>query len=299
MITSLDALLKEAKKKGSHKIAIVMAEDEVVLEAAALAKEEGIAKSILIGNKRIIENTAKSAKIDISEFEILETEDEKSAIQKGINAIREGRAKILMKGQVSTSVFLKGVLDKEQGLRTGRTLSHICVLEVSTYHKLLFMTDGGMNLKPDLKTKIDILKNAIDFLKHLGIEKPKVAVLAAIETVNPDMPETVEADALKKMAERGEIKDAIVEGPLAFDLAVSKEAARQKKIESKISGEVDILLVPEIATGNIFAKGLIFLGKAKACGIVVGASAPVVMLSRADTKETKLYSMALGVMGSK
>jgi phosphate butyryltransferase len=197
---------------------------------------------------------------------------------------------------VATSTFLKAVLDKEAGLRTGRLLSHVAIMEMPGYHKIFFLTDGGMCVKPDLSAKIDIINNAVDVAHKLGIEMPKVAVLAAVEVINPEMPETADAAELSKMAERGQIKGCLVDGPLALDLAVSEEAARHKKVKSPVAGDADILVVPEIAAGNILAKGFIYMGNARAAGLIAGAAKPVVMLSRADSKEQKLNSIALGVV---
>jgi len=219
-------------------------------------------------------------------------------VVEAVRLVREEKGEILMKGFVSTSSLLRGVIDKKRGLRTGRTLSHVAVVEARNYPKLLLITDGGMNIKPDLNTKIDLIKNGIDLAQRLRIENPKVAVLGAIEIVNPEMPETLDAAHLSKMAERGQIRGAIVDGPLALDLAVSPEAIRHKKVKSSVAGEADILLVPDIACGNIFVKALIYLGQAKVAGVIMGASSPIVLLSRADTKETKLHSLALGVLCS-
>jgi phosphate butyryltransferase len=197
---------------------------------------------------------------------------------------------------VATSTFLKAVLDKEVGLRTGRLLSHVAVIESPGYHKLLFLTDGGMCVKPDLAAKVDIVNNAVDVARKLGIETPKVALLAAVEVLNPEMPETADAAELSKMAERGQIKNCLVDGPLAIDLAVSAEAAQHKKVRSAVAGDADIMVVPEIVCGNVLAKGLIYLGNARAAGLIAGAAKPVVMLSRSDSKEQKLNSIALGVV---
>jgi phosphate butyryltransferase len=208
--------------------------------------------------------------------------------------VKEGKAEMLMKGKVDTSSLLKAVLDKETGLRTGAFLSHVAVVEVKAYPKLMLVTDGGMNIKPDIKQKADIIRNAVEVAKRLGIERPKVACLSAVELVNPDMPETIDAAGLVKMAERGDIKDVIIDGPIAFDVAVDVEAGRMKGIISPVAGGTDIFLVPDIASGNILVKSLIYLAGAKVGGVVVGAGAPIVLLSRSDSAEMKLCSMALG-----
>ena len=191
---------------------------------------------------------------------------------------------------------MKMVLVEENGLRTGRLLSHVAVMEMPGYHKIFLLTDGGMCVKPDLSAKIDIINNAVDVAHKMGIETPKVAVLAAVEVINPEMPETVDAADLSKMADRGQIKGCVVDGPLALDLAVSEEAAKHKKVKSPVAGDADIFILPEIAAGNILAKGLIYMGGAKAAGLIAGAAKPVVMLSRSDSKEQKLNSIALGVV---
>lgn len=203
-----------------------------------------------------------------------------------------------MKGMMGTARLLKAVLDKEIGLRTDRMLSHAYVLEVKGYDRIITITDGAMNISPDLNQKAQIIQNAIYFCHSLGIEKPKVAVLTAVELVNPDMPATIDAACLSKMSERGQIVGGIVDGPLAFDNAISKEAALHKGIKSPVSGEVDILLAPDIEAANIFAKGLVYLAKAQPAGVLLGAKAPVVLVSRSDSAESKLYSIALGVLMS-
>jgi len=200
-----------------------------------------------------------------------------------------------MKGQVSTSSFLKGVLDREWGLRTGKILSHIAVLEIHNYHKLLFSSDGGMNPKLDLNVRLDIINNAIGAMKALGINCPKIGLVAASETIHPDMPETIDAQKIVGLYKDGKIPGTIIEGPFGFDVAVSKKSAEHKRIASEVAGDVDFLLMPNISAANIWAKGLIYFARAKAAGVVVGASRPVVLLSRADQAETKLNSISLGV----
>jgi phosphate butyryltransferase len=292
---SFRALLDFAKKKGKKVCVVVKAEDEPVLEGINLAMEQGLLEYVyLTGAEEIIKGLIKKVNLDLRNAEIIDITDEQECLKTGLSIVRQ-KGDLLMKGMISTSTFLKGVLDKEYGLRTGKILSHIAVLEIHGYHKLLFMSDGGMNPKLDLKTRIDIINNAIWLMNRLGISKPKIALVAASEAVHPDMPETVDAVEIVRMNKNGEIKDAIIEGPFGFDVAVSKEAAEHKKIKSEISGDVDFILMPNISAGNIWAKGLIYFAKAKAAGIVAGASKPVVLLSRADDAETKLHSIALGV----
>jgi len=288
-------LLKFAKKKGKKVCVVVKAEDEPVLEGINLARKQGLLEYVyLTGAQEAIKGLIKKVNLDLKNAEIIDITDEQECLKTGLSIVRQ-KGDFLMKGMISTSTFLKGVLDKDYGLRTGKILSHIAVLEIPGYHKLLFMSDGGMNTKLDLKTRIDIINNAIWLMNGLGISKPKIALVAASEAIHPDMPETVDAVEIVKMNKNGEIKDAIIEGPFGFDVAVSKEAAGHKKIKSDISGDVDFILMPNISAGNIWAKGLIYFAKAKAAGVVAGASKPVVLLSRADDAETKLNSIALGV----
>ena len=296
MIKSFADLMKEAKAKGPKKVAVAVAQDEVVLEALALALKEKIATPLLYGDKKTIEEAAQKAQVDLKGWDITDIKDMAEASKAAVQAVSGGRADFLMKGLVATSTFLKAVLDKEVGLRTGRLLSHVAVMESPGYHKLLFVTDGGMCVKPDLTAKVDIVTNAVEVVRHLGIDTPKVAVLAAVEVLNPEMPETADAAELSKMAERGQIKHCLVDGPLAIDLAVSAEAAQHKKVKSAVAGDADILMVPEIVCGNVLAKGLIYLAGGQGGGLIAGAAKPVVMLSRADSKETKLNSIALGVV---
>ncbi len=286
-------LLSMAKQKGPKKVAVIAAHDDVILNALDMAYKENIVIPILIGDKEKIENI-----IGKTEHEIIDEKDVKKAALKGVSLVSQGKADMVLKGKLPTSVFLKAVLDKEVGLRTGKLLSHVVVLEIKKYHKLLMITDGGMNIKPGLKEKSDIISNAVFLSRSLGTELPKVGLLGAVEVVNPDMPETEDAAVLSMMGKRHQIKNAIIDGPLAMDLLVKKDACKAKGVESPLCGDADIIVVPDIVSGNAVAKGLLYLADTKAAGIVMGASAPVVMLSRSDTEETKLYSLALGVLAS-
>jgi phosphate butyryltransferase len=290
-------LIQLAKTKGQKRCVVIKAEDDAVLEGIRMAMEQKLITPVLIGNKTAITAAAQKVNLSLQGIEIHDLDDEKEAIKKGIAIIKE-KGDFLMKGLLSTSAFLKGVLDKEFGLRTGKILSHIAVLESPAYHKLIFMSDGGMNPKIDLNIRLDIIRNGIEIMKALGIGRPKIALVAASETVNPDMPETVDAQAIVEMSKRGEIKDAIIEGPFGFDVAVSRSAADHKKLKSEIAGDADFIAMPNIAAANIWAKGLVYLGRAKIAGIVAGAAKPVVMLSRADEPETKVNSIALGIATS-
>jgi phosphate butyryltransferase len=296
MIKSLDELKAKARELGARRCVVAAAADPVTLSALTSAQNEGIAHGVLCGVADDIKAAADKAGVDIGNMEIKDC----SAAEAAALAVSEVRSHgdFLLKGHLPTSVFLGAVLDKEQGLRTGRVLSHIAIMEPRDLGRLLLVSDGGMNICPDIKTKQDIINNAIDTAHSLGISSPKVALLAAVEAVNPKMPETLDWAQITQMANRRQITGAVVDGPLALDLAVSEEAARIKGVESEVAGSADVLIVPDIATGNIFAKGLIYLGGAKACGIVAGAAKPVVMLSRADDEETKLNSIALGAVAS-
>ncbi len=295
-ITSFDQLISVVRKKERKKLAIASAEGEETIEAVKRATDDGLIFGVLIGDRRRIEKLCEQKNLQLDEVEIIDAPDPNLSASAAVEAIRQGRAELLMKGKVSTGALLKAVLDKERGLRKGAFLSHVAVVEVESYPKLMLVSDGGMNIRPDIKQKAAILKNAVEVAKKLGVEKPKVACLTAVELVNPEMQETVDAAGLVKMAERGDIEDVTVDGPIAFDAAIDREAARMKGIVSPVAGDVDIFLVPDIAAGNIFVKSLIYLAGAKVGGVVVGAGAPIVLLSRSDSAQSKLYSMALGAM---
>ncbi|MBU4562391.1 bifunctional enoyl-CoA hydratase/phosphate acetyltransferase, partial [bacterium] len=288
----------KAKDYGPKKMAVASAGAEDVLKAVEAARKEGLTDSILVGDKKEIIQIAEKMGINPANYEIIDKPDKTETARCAVELVRNKKASILMKGMMGTARLLQAVLDKEIGLRTNRMLSHAYVLEVKGYDRIITITDGAMNIKPDLNQKAQIIQNAIYFCHALGIEKPKVAALAAVELVNPDMPATIDAACLAKMSERGQIIGGIVDGPLAFDNAISKKAALHKGIESPVSGEVDILLAPDIEAANIFAKGLVYLAKAVPAGLLLGAKAPVVLVSRSDSAESKLYSIALGVLMS-
>lgn len=293
-VGNFDQLLSFVRSKEKKKLAIAFAEGEEIVEAVKQATEEDILQAVLIGEGAKIMDHCQKLNFDLNKVEIIDAKDPKLACQLAVELVKRKKADMLMKGKVDTPTLLKAVLDKETGLRTGGLLSHVAVVEVENYHKVMLVTDGGININPDVNKKIDILKNAIEVAKKLGIQKPKVSCLTAVELVNPEMQETVDAAVLVKMAERGDIKDVIIDGPVAFDIAIDLQAARMKGIISPIAGDTDIFLVPNIAAGNIFVKALIYLAKAKVGGIVVGGGVPIVLLSRSDTAAMKLYSMALG-----
>ena len=298
MLRTFDEVLEEAKNYGPKKMVIASAAAEDVLKAVEAARLEGLTDSILVGDKKEIIQIAGKIGIDPTNYEIIDKLDKTEIAKYAVELVRNKKASILMKGMMGTARLLKAILNKEYGLRTNRMLSHVYTLQIRGYDRLLTMTDGAMNIAPDLKQKAQIIQNAIYYAHTMGIEKPKVAAVAALELVNPDMPATVDAACLAKMSERGQIVGGIVDGPLAFDNAISKEAAKHKGVKSPVSGEVDIVLVPNIESGNIFAKSLVYLAKAVPAGLLLGAKAPVVLASRSDTAQSKLYSIALGVLSS-
>ena len=290
---TFDKMLELAREKGPRRCIVACAEDCATLEALNEAEQEGIVEGVLYGDRERILTICASLKVDMNRFEVHDVADQKQAVAAAVKDAA-GKGDFLMKGQVDTATFLHGVLVEGSGLRDDRILSHVAYLELPSYHKTLSVTDGGINAELDLKRKIDIVRNAIELSRFLGNPKPKVALLSSVEKINLHIAETLDWAVIARMGEQGEFGDAVVEGPLAVDVVLSKESARIKRVASQVSGDVDILVVPSMATGNILAKGLQYLGGAKACGIVVGARKPIVMLSRSDTPETKLHSMAMG-----
>jgi phosphate butyryltransferase len=295
-ITSFDQLISEVKKGKTKKLAIASADGSEIIKAVKQATDDGIIAGVLIGDQSKIEDLCEKQGLDLGQVEIVNATDPDLTARLAVEMVKQGRAELLMKGKVGTGTLLKAVLNKESGLRIGAFLSHVAVVEVKSYPKLMLVTDGGMNIRPDITQKANILRNAVEVARKLGVEKPKAACLAAVELVNPDMQETVDAAGLVKMAERGDIKSVTVDGPIAFDAAIDAEAARMKGIVSPVAGDVDIFLVPDIASGNIFVKSLIYLANAKVGGVVVGAGAPIVLLSRSDSAQAKLCSIALGAI---
>lgn len=298
MVNTMNQLIDAVRGIGKKRIAVAVAQDEDVLKAVDAAYRLGLVDVSLVGDKKKIFEIADALQIDVSNYEIIKETENLKAIKIAVELVSSGRADFLMKGMVQTADLLRVVLDKDIGLRTGRILSHIGVMEVPRYHKLLFLTDGGINIAPDIKAKADIIQNAVDVARCLGVEKPRVAVLSAIELVNPAMQCTLDAAALCKMADRGQIRNCIVDGPLALDNAISKEAAAHKGITSEVAGDVDILLTPDIEAANIMYKTLTFLSGAKSCGIVGGSKAPIVATSRSDDYHAKLSSIALAALAS-
>lgn len=290
----LEDLVSQAKNQQVKPvIAVAEAGDQEVMESVIRAYKEGIAHFILFGNGEVISSwLEKNTNDSTPGIEIVSTN---TAAIDAVKAVHDGKADILMKGLVSTSVLLKAVLNKEFGLRTGKVLSHVAAFEITGYDRLIFVTDAAMNINPDLNQKSQILQNAIDFVQQTGVAQPKTAVLAAVETVNPAMQATLDAASLTVMNLRNQITGGIVEGPLALDNAISMEAAAHKGISGKVAGKADILLVPTIETGNILYKSLIYFARAKVGAVICGAKAPIVLTSRADSSESKYLSIALAV----
>ncbi len=292
-LKTLQEFVTLAKSKSKRKLAVAAAADEPVLLAVKHAMEEGIIAPILVGDKAKIDIICAKIGLQISDVEIIDIPNVAQASIKAVQLIRENKANILMKGMVATGTLLKAVLDKDNGLRKGATLSHIALFESQFYHKLLCVTDAAMNVSPEFEQKVDILNNAVEAYHKLGIKNPKVAVVGAVETVNPKMEATVHAAMLVQMNKRGQIKGCIVDGPLAIDNAVSKEAASHKGIISEVAGDCDIILTPDINCGNILYKSLNFLGGASVAAVIMGATVPIVLTSRSDTDKSKMLSIAL------
>jgi len=263
------------------------------LAGATEAAKLGLIVPLLVGPAAKIAEIADSAGIDLDTFQIIDVPHSNAAAAKAVELVREGKAEILMKGSLHTDELMGAVVSRERGLRTDRRISHVFVMDVPTYSKVLIVTDAAINIAPTLEDKVDICQNAIDLAISLGLEKPKVAILAAVETVTSKMPATIDAAALCKMAERGQINGGILDGPLAFDNAISKEAAETKGIKSVVAGDPDILLAPDLEAGNILAKLLSFLANADSAGMVLGARVPVVLTSRADSVRAKIASCAV------
>lgn len=274
-----------------RRMAIAAAEDDTVLSAAAQAYARGMVIPILCGNRGKIEEIAKTSNINISPFEILHCETSREAVLSAVSLIREKRAEVLMKGLVHTADLLRAVLDKERGLRGDGVLSHVSILDSPVLKRRFIMTDAGMVTYPDLKMKSELIKNAVLVASGLGIQLPKVAVIAAVEVVNPDMQATIDAAALTAMNRRGQIRNCIVDGPLAMDLALSEEAARHKNVKSDVAGHADILLMPNIDAGNACLKAFTHGGGCLFGGLVMGARAPIIVNSRSDSDESKLFSI--------
>ncbi len=289
-------LLELAKINGPKKISVAAAHDKEVLTAIKHAISENIAKPILIGDEDKIKEISKGIGLNLHKISVIDIKDNTDASQKAVSLVSSGEADIVMKGLVDTSIILKAVLDKDIGLRTGNILSHVAVFETENYHKLLFITDAAMNIAPNAEEKRQILENAIDLAYSLGLKCPKAAVICAKEKVSNKMQSTVDAQLLVELNKQDRIRGCIVEGPFGLDNAISKEAAELKGINSKVAGDADILLMPNIEAGNIFYKALTYFSNSENAGIIMGARCPIVLTSRADSDRAKLNSIALAVL---
>jgi phosphotransacetylase len=272
--------------------------DESALTAAIEAHDAGLIIPILVGPSAVIRSVAKKHRIKLDAIAVVEAANEHSAAAKAVDLVRHGKAELLMKGSLHTDELLGAVVARETGLRTGRRLSHVFIMDIPTYHKVLTISDAAINIAPTLEEKMDICQNAIDLARSFGVQKPKVAILAAVETVNSKMPATLDAAALCKMADRGQIKGAIVDGPMAFDNAISKSAAKIKGIRSEVAGDPDILIAPDLEAGNILAKQLAFLANADSAGLVLGARVPIILTSRADSVRSRMASCAVAMLAA-
>ncbi len=295
MIRSLETLRTSLGQQGRSKIAVAVAQDAEVLLAVNAAYDLGIASAVLVGDEAEIRAIAAKLNIDLANYEIVHEADKVEACRKAVKLVRDKEADVVMKGIVDTSVILKAVLDKEIGLRMSPVLSHVAVFEVPGYDRLFYLSDAAMNIAPDLETKKHILRNTVQVAHALGNENPIAACLCAVEKVNPKMQATLDAAGLVEANQNGEITGCTVIGPLALDNAISVEAAHHKGITDPNAGHADILLVPAIEVGNVFYKSMVFMARAKNAGVIVGAKAPVVLTSRADSDETKLNSIALAL----
>lgn len=293
MLKKISELHDKARSHSKKRLVLAAANDENALEAVYNASLEGIVSGILVGDQKKIKTLAEKLKIDLAAFRVIDEPDVDQAAATAVKLIKGGEADILMKGNLGTSNLLRAVLNKEWGMRTGELISHLALFEMPTYHKVIGLTDAAMNIAPDFNGKVSMIKSATAYMRLLGIETPKVAVLGAVETVNPDMKSTLDASALSKMADRGQIKNCIIDGPLALDNAVSKKSADYKGIVSPVAGDADLLVADDIDAANGLYKAFIYLAGAKCAAVILGASAPIVLTSRADSDETKLNSIAM------
>lgn len=292
-IKKLDEFVQLAKAGKTKRLVVAAAADAHVLEAVYNAQNQGIIEPILVGDKEAINQICTKLNLDFSGVEIINEADPFKASSIAVSLIREDKADILMKGYVATAQLLKAVLDKEKGLRKGALISHIAFLEIPTYHKILAIADAGVNIAPEFEDKLAIIENSIEAFHKLGIDCPKVALAAAVETVNPKMKETVHAAMLTQMNRRKQIKGCIIDGPLAIDNIVSKEAAQHKGISSEVAGDADLMVCPDLASANGIYKTIVFLANACSAAVLMGAKVPIVLTSRADSDKSKLMSIAL------
>jgi len=295
-ITTFAQLIDGAKKVGPKTVAIAAAQEKEILLAAQDAEAQDIAECILVGDRAAITGIAQENSIDIHRMMIIHEPEPKQAARKVMELVRLGHAQMAMKGKIETGDFLRAALDREVGLRVGRLLTHVGIFEIPGFDRLIFISDAGVVVAPTMEQKMEIVQNAIYVAHRLGVEQPKVAILAATEMVNPKIPATIDAANLSKMAERGQIQGGLVDGPLALDNAISLESARIKGIKSEVAGRADILIPPDVEAGNVLVKAITYFAKGSMAGVVVGGKSPIIVASRSDPHETKLTSMALGVL---
>jgi len=292
-LTKLSQFEELALKSGKQKVAVAVAHDEHCLEAVCAVMKKGIIDAILVGNEARIREIAAKLNLDISGSKVVNEENDILAVRRAVKFVRDKEADILMKGNVTSANFLRGVLDKENGLRKSEVLSHLAFFEVPTYHKLIALTDAAMVIAPDMKTKVAMINNAVEFMNKLGYAKPKVAMLCAVEMVNEQMPATLDAALIAKMNQRGQIKNCIIDGPLAYDNCVSMESAKHKGIVSDVAGDADLLVAADIEAGNALYKCWGFSSNASLAAVILGAAAPIILTSRSDTEESKQASIVL------
>ena len=294
MIKNFNELLEAAKLQKRMKIVVAAAQDDDVIKAVSKAKEMGLAEPVLVGDEGKIKERMGKLNLNAGEYEIINEPDMVQAARKSVELVRNGKGDFLMKGLLQTADIMRAVLDKEIGLRTENLISHVMVYEAPTYEKLIYLTDGGMNVAPDLEQKVQILENAVTVCKAMKMDKINVSCLAGAETVNPKIPATVDAKAIADMKDKWEAQNVAVLGPVALDLAISSEACEHKGYKAEGAGNADILLVPYYEVGNALGKSLTYFAGAKSAGIIMGAKVPIVLVSRADSSESKLLSIALG-----
>jgi phosphotransacetylase len=293
-----ERLLERCKNLPAVPTAVAHPCEESALLGALEAGQKGLIEPILVGPEAKIREVATKAKADLGKVPIVDAPHSHASASKAVELVRQGKAELLMKGSLHTDELLGAVVARETGLRTGRRISHVFVMDVPTYHKVLLVTDAAISIAPTLEDKVDIVQNAIDLAVSLGLEKPKVAILAAVETVTSKMPATIDAACLCKMADRKQITGGLVDGPLAFDNAISKDAAKTKGIQSDVAGDPDILLAPDLEAGNILAKNLSFLANADSAGIVLGAKVPIILTSRADSVRSRIASCGVAMLAA-
>ncbi len=298
MINNFEDLIKKAKEEKPINVAVVNPTDVNSLSGALASADEGIIIPFLFGEKAKIEKTAKENSLSLQKAEIIDIPEnyEEGYIIEAIKVCKEGKMQAIMKGNLHTDELMKQIVSKNNGLRTDSRLSHIFYLKTNNYHKPFMITDAAININPDFQTKLAIVKNSINLAHSLGIKEPKVALLSAVEHIYHKLPSTIDAAAICKMADRNQFHNAIIDGPLAFDNAVSKEAAEYKKINSPVAGDVDIFVMPDIEAGNILAKQFVYLAGADIAGVVLGAKVPIILTSRADTAQARLASSALAIL---